>query len=170
MYDAKTRKMLQEMFGEPLSPEEDWHQKMTMYKGDAPSGAPGVNPAVEVCPGCGMMRIEGKCGCDETGVCPECGMMHVDGACGYGMLEADSKMCNQCGMSQGCGCTHLEEDSELSEGKGGSHSKSANKKRAKTIAKKYGKKRRTQVAHGVYDWAKAPFAAAQANLMALKGK
>lgn len=119
MYDAKARKRLQEMFGEPLSPEKDWHKKVELYKGDAPSGAPGLNPAVEVCPGCGMMRIEGKCGCGDEMVCHQCGMMHVDGKCGCEMSEA-AKTC-ECGMNQGegCGCTHLDEDDDsyLDEGK-----------------------------------------------------
>lgn len=182
----KKKLNLNETFGEPLDVAADWHNKVDAFKGDAPSGAPGElpelsNPYAEICPQCGMMKVEDSCSCSEATVCPKCGMMHVDGSCGCNMMsetpctatmslgtgscttETEEKTC-ECGMTQGCGCVHLDE------AKDGSHTKAARKKRAKTIAKKYGKRRSTQVGHGVYDWAKAPYAAAQANLMALKGK
>ena len=41
------------------------------------------------CPECGMMVIDGKCGCEQNDeVCPDCGMMPVDGSCGCNMSES----------------------------------------------------------------------------------
>lgn len=77
--------ILQERFGDPIG----------SYAGDAPVGVRSVEE--DVCPHCGMMPVDGKCGCEES--------------CEHPMDEAET--CNQCGMmpleGEGCGCTHLEE-------------------------------------------------------------
>ena len=89
---------LQEVFGEPIG----------NYAGDAPVGVPSEGAP---CPDCGMMPIDGKCGCDhssgsdEGAVCSGCGMMVVDGKCGCSHETAET--CPHCGMlpiGGKCGC------------------------------------------------------------------
>ena len=108
--------MLEEKFGYPV------FNKIGVYAGDAPAGAPGISGPVEeteVCQMCGMMPVDGDCGCggsDEVEVCPGCGMMPVDGSCGC--MHESAAPCEECGMmpleGEGCGCTHTDE-AELEE-------------------------------------------------------
>lgn len=73
-------KIIEEAFGEPIG----------SYAGDAPEGAPSIQ--AEVCPACGMMPIDGKCGCPgmkhDDMVCPKCGMIHIHEADKCEMTEA----------------------------------------------------------------------------------
>lgn len=98
----------------------------------------------DICPKCGMMSIDGKCGCEEiveeticTGcnmpssqckcataeTCPACGMMSMDieKPCGCGMNEVyvdEAKHCEACGMDEAvCECGYMSENENTDESK-----------------------------------------------------
>jgi hypothetical protein len=88
-----------EAFGEPIG----------NYAGEYLDG---VRNEVATCPDCGMMPINGKCGCSAPAgsVCPSCGMMPINGQCnckkhdscscgGGGMLSQVTGPC-ECGMNE----------------------------------------------------------------------
>ena len=66
---------LQERFGDPIG----------SYAGNAPVGVRDEEDC-EVCEKCGMMPVEGCCGCveesEDAKPCDECGMLEVEGNCG----------------------------------------------------------------------------------------
>jgi hypothetical protein len=70
---------------------------------------------VEPCPHCGMLSVNGTCGCEhEHDVCEKCGMMpqNVESTCECGLMEGSST-CSQCGMSEAtCECGMNENDME----------------------------------------------------------
>ena len=120
---SRVFKTLQERFGDPIG----------SYAGDAPVGVRS-QVEVDVCSGCGMMPIGGKCGCEEScgcgapggectcdmGVCPACGMIPIQGVAnvteGTGCAECGMTQgtgCSQCGMTQGSGCTHERDVEEV---------------------------------------------------------
>lgn len=77
MAHNKFTKILQEMFGDPMLPEDMiFGKKIGSYAGDPPYGA----PSTDTCSSCGMMPEdpEASCECEEmlegTSVCDECGM------------------------------------------------------------------------------------------------
>lgn len=89
-------KIIEEAFGEPIG----------MYAGDAPEGVRSIEEA-DICPVCGMMPVDGKCGCAAAApvqpsavpveptddvVCPKCGMIHVHEA---DMCEMSEKKMNE---------------------------------------------------------------------------
>lgn len=108
-------KTILEMFGDPIEP------KMGTKIGDVPGittvGAVGVrdlgeDSMGEICPDCGMMSINGMCGCGSSeqscescglpvsecqckisGVCPACGMMapQIEQPCMCAMTEGKKK-------------------------------------------------------------------------------
>lgn len=74
-------RVLQERFGDPIG----------NYAGDSPAGVRDVGPVR--CPTCGMEDCECQHSMSEGDVCSECGMMAVEGTCGctYKMAEAKKK-------------------------------------------------------------------------------
>lgn len=102
--------MLTEKFGDPI--DDVFGTKVGDVKDIKVVGAVGVrgkeNPMLEVdvCPGCGMMPINGQCGCEQSEVCPTCGMMPpaIEAPCSCGMNEG-LQTCGKCGMSEAtCEC------------------------------------------------------------------
>lgn len=91
----KHERMLAEIFGEPLSTavSEPIKARVDLDKSDG------------VCPDCGMMPVNGRCGCpaDESGVCPRCGMMSINDMCRCDVVKSGGSSCGCGGMSQG-GC------------------------------------------------------------------
>lgn len=120
---SRAHRTLQERFGDPIG----------SYAGDAPVGVRSEDGAV--CSGCGMMMVDGACGCHESpcgcgapegdctcdmGVCPACGMIPIQGVAnvteGTGCSECGMTQgtgCSQCGMTQGSGCTHERDVEEV---------------------------------------------------------
>jgi hypothetical protein len=87
---------LQERFGDPIG----------SYAGDAPVGVRSVEEA-EACPHCGMMPVDGECGCGSE--CMDCGCAPCE--CGMD-LDEGAEPCAECGMLEvggSCGCTHMDE-------------------------------------------------------------
>ena len=74
-------RVLQERFGDPIG----------SYAGDSPAGVRDVGPVR--CPTCGMEDCECQHSMSEGDVCSECGMMAVEGTCGctHEMAEANKK-------------------------------------------------------------------------------
>lgn len=118
MRDTTIIKRLQERFGDPIG----------SYAGNAPVGVRSVDETL-VCPACGMMPLDGGCGCEEScscgapqgectcdmssGSCPGCGMLPINGVCGCSGLVEGAEPCAECGMlevDESCGCTHTESD------------------------------------------------------------
>jgi len=160
-------KTILEMFGEPIG----------KVPGITTVGAVGVRDMHEdnlgdICPSCGMMSIDGKCGCPEVeqekvcegcglpasqcqcgmkSVCPMCGMMPVqlDAPCSCGLNEVEEgSACGECGMYESeCKCG-------MSEAK----KKGPSKETAKKILK--GTKTFAQKMKKVSSWAEDPAAAA----------
>lgn len=161
-------KTLVEMFGDPLEP------KMGTRVGELPGitsvGAVGARDMREdelggICPDCGMMPIDGKCGCaaDESGVCPTCGMMsiHLDKPCSCGLNESvdEATSCKECGMNEDvCECGYMNEKK-----KPGPSKKTAQKilRGTKTFKQKMKK---------VAGWAEDPAAAAAWMMHKATGK
>lgn len=183
MRNKNFKKNLQEIFGDPIG----------SYAGDAPVG---VRDERQKCNECGLSTED--CLCSGSFVCPDCGMMTVDGSCGCqektcgcgetdGHCQCDKKNsymneactggcsfgsctckaegvepCDQCGMmeieGEGCGCTHLEEKK-----KRGPSKKTAQKilKGTKTFADKMKK---------VSGWSDDPAAAAAWMMKKATGK
>ena len=90
MTDSKFTKILQEMFGDPMLPEDTiFGKKIGSYAGDPLYGA----PSVDVCPSCDMMPVnpEISCECEKmlegTNACDECGMDEAVCECGAEMSE-----------------------------------------------------------------------------------
>jgi hypothetical protein len=99
--------------------KNDYHRLLIEKFGD-PIGSFAGEPLTGVrderedtCPDCGMMIVDGRCGCEDfvddefadfeedTALCPGCGMMSVGGGCGCG----DScPHCSQMPVGGGCGC------------------------------------------------------------------
>ena len=82
---------LLEAFGDPIG----------SYAGETAVGVRDQRGAMEetsVCPDCGMMPIDGQCGCNADDVCPSCGMMAVGGSCGCG--GGVETACQECGMNE----------------------------------------------------------------------
>lgn len=79
MRNTSIFRVLQERFGDPIG----------SYAGDAPAGVRDVGPVR--CPTCGMEDCECQHSMNEGDVCSECGMMEVEGACGctHEMAEED---------------------------------------------------------------------------------
>lgn len=157
--DKKTRR-LQEMFGEPIG----------SYAGNAPVG---VASEASPCSDCGMMPINGACGCnhsagDEDGsVCKGCGMMVIDGECGCSHAAPEPSQaatsactCGGGGMTQGktCQCGGMYE----AKGKGPS------KATAKKILR--GTKTFKDKMQKVSGWAEDPAAAAAWMMHKATGK
>lgn len=67
---------------------------------------------VEPCPHCGMLPVNGTCGCEHKhDVCEKCGMMpqSVESSCECGLMEGSST-CSQCGMNEAtCECSMNED-------------------------------------------------------------
>jgi len=103
MNNEKLRKILQETFGEPIG----------SYAGESLVGVRDE----QACPACGMMLVDGQCGCNQAETCSSCGMLPFETECNCGTSSlALGESCN-CGMNQvevGCGCTHNESE-ELEE-------------------------------------------------------
>lgn len=56
------------------------------------------------CEECGMMVVNGSCGCEEGAddiMCPDCGMMTIDDECGCG---DECSVCGQLPVKDTCGC------------------------------------------------------------------
>jgi hypothetical protein len=119
-------KTLVEMFGDPIDPK--FGVKVGETPGITSVGAVGVRDLRDegddfgkVCPDCGMMMIDGQCGCNKdmhSGVCDKCKMMEPEielskPSCGCGMVESHS-MCDDCGKSP-CECGMNEADKACSE-------------------------------------------------------
>ena len=91
-------RLVEERFG----PE---FRKIGVFAGEDMSGVRDERDDM-TCPGCGMMPVEGSCGCGdptvsaEPVVCPGCSMMPIDGSCG-----CSKDTCEVCGM-KGDGCGH----------------------------------------------------------------
>jgi len=111
----KYSKMLEEAFGEPikLAITEPVKLEPVQVKISLDDDVLSAEEHEDgVCPDCGMMSVDGQCGCDhssgsdEGAVCPGCGMMVVDGKCGCEHEEAQP--CDSCGMmpmpDAPCGC------------------------------------------------------------------
>lgn len=83
MKQKEITKTLQEKFGDPIG----------SYAGDAPVGVRDEDG--EICEKCGMMSVEGKCGCveesDDAKPCEECGMLEVEGSCGCKHMDEEEK-------------------------------------------------------------------------------
>jgi len=83
---------LLETFGDPIG----------TYAGEPAVGVRDQRGGMEeasVCPDCGMMPVDGQCGCSAEGdVCPSCGMMAVGGSCGCG--GGVETACQECGMNE----------------------------------------------------------------------
>lgn len=105
----KTRDKLVEMFGDPIGD----------YAGAAPTGVMGTGMTDEVCSECGMMPVEGMCGCDEAAQPTEdlaYSMMPEEETCQACGMPADqcdcqgAEVCPSCSMMPldlddgGCGC------------------------------------------------------------------
>ena len=103
-------KTLVEMFGDPIDPKLG--TKIGQLPGITTAGAVGVrdmgmnDDLGDVCQNCGMMSIDGKCGCEEMpeehhdsleGMCHGCGMPVEQCMC------ASKETCPVCGMSS-CEC------------------------------------------------------------------
>ena len=103
-------KTLVEMFGDPIDPK--FGTKIGQLPGITTVGAVGVrdmgmnDDLGDVCQNCGMMSIDGKCGCEEMpeehhdsleGMCHGCGMPVQQCMC------ASKETCPACGMSP-CKC------------------------------------------------------------------
>lgn len=74
---TKFDKILRERFGDPIG----------SYAGDAPVGVRDLDD-VEVCEDCGMMPVEGVCGCGgDVSPCDKCNMLEVAGSCGCTLLD-----------------------------------------------------------------------------------
>ena len=102
--------ILEEAFGEPLKlaisePIKLEPVKVKISLDDDPASED------EVCPECGLMPVDGKCGCEsseeengEVEICPSCGMQADSCQCD----QEESSMCG-CGMmhpsvEESCGC------------------------------------------------------------------
>ena len=72
--------MLQEKFGMPIG----------AYAGEPAVGVRDQRESELLCPSCGMMPVDGACGCEHSDVCPKCGMMplSVDEPCSCMVAEA----------------------------------------------------------------------------------
>lgn len=161
-------KRLVETFGEPLDPK--FGTKIGDVPGIGKVGAVGVRDMSEdvvVCPDCGMMPINGKCGCaaDDSGVCPMCGMMpaQIEQPCSCGMNEStdEAVSCDECGMEEEvCECGYMSEGKK--KGKGPS------KKTAQKILR--GTKTFKQKMKKVSGWASDPGAAAAWMMHKATGK
>lgn len=97
-------RLMQEKFGDPIG----------SYAGDAPVGVRSMpEDDVLVCPSCGMMPIDGVCGCGQEDC--GCGMPAEKCDCGDHMHEG-VEPCAECGMYEiegSCGCTHEAEIKEV---------------------------------------------------------
>jgi hypothetical protein len=112
----KYHRVLQEKFGEPIG----------NYAGEAPVGV--RDEGVDACPGCGMLPIDGSCGCKdskksssdwykssplEKTTCRACGeSMSTNTGCGCNRMYEGTEPCEECGMFEvdgNCGCTHVDE-------------------------------------------------------------
>lgn len=111
----KYNKILEEAFGEPikLAITEPVKLEPVQVKISLDDDVLGAEEHEDsVCPDCGMMSVDGQCGCehssgsDEGAVCPGCGMMVVDGQCGC--EHEETQPCDSCGMmplpGSPCGC------------------------------------------------------------------
>jgi hypothetical protein len=94
-----TRK-LQERFGDPIG----------SYAGDTPVGVRSVQETQEglVCDCCGMMPVDGQCGCEESDV------MALEKSGKTASVYEAVEPCDECGMmpleNEGCGCSRTEGD------------------------------------------------------------
>jgi len=94
---------------------------LIIEKFGAPIGSMAGEPMVgvrdereSVCPDCGMMSINGQCGCGES--CPHCKEMPVGGSCGC-MNESAEKSCDECGMNEEmCECGGMNEGKKKKKG------------------------------------------------------
>lgn len=85
MKHSRIMMTLQERFGDPIG----------SYAGDAPVG---VRSEAVVCPSCGMMPIDGVCGCAADS--HDCGCGAPVGEC-----SCEEELCDSCGMSvDQCAC------------------------------------------------------------------
>ena len=118
----KHEKILAEIFGDPLNVSSLDPIEVSNELGDIE----------EVCPDCGMMPINGRCGCaaKENGVCPICGMFPIDGQCGCKSTKLPSSLPDESQeSSSGCGCSGMNQGSCVCEAK----RKGPSKKTAKKI-------------------------------------
>jgi len=101
MRNDKIVRHLQERFGDPIG----------SYAGEAPVGVRSVEEDSLVCPGCGMMAIDGECGCGGQEMC-SCGCGMTAAECGCGAMSEGVEPCAECGIleieGEGCNCTHAE--------------------------------------------------------------
>jgi hypothetical protein len=119
---TKISRVLQEKFGDPIG----------RYAGTPMVGVQDEAGA-DVCPDCGMLPVEGQCGCsgeeasDEwyktdppsKTICRGCGgEMSTDSGCGCNRMHEGTEPCSECGMYEvegSCGCTHMDEGDDLEE-------------------------------------------------------
>lgn len=160
----KYDQILEEAFGEPLkiAISEPVKLEPVRVKISLDDEVLGDDSSEEddVCPVCGMMMVDGECGCADEGLetCPGCGMP-VD-QCACEEYEDESVMCG-CGMmkpavDQPCSCG-------MSEAKQGPSAKTAKKilRGTKTFKEKMKK---------VSGWADDPAAAAAWMMHKATGK
>ena len=122
-------KTLVEMFGDPIDPKLG--TKIGQLPGITTVGAVGVrdmgmnDDLGDVCQNCGMMSIDGKCGCEEMpeehhdsldSVCSSCSMMSPSieapscGCLSTGEEMLEEKTCSECGMNESvCECGYMSE-------------------------------------------------------------
>jgi len=114
--NKKLEKTLLEMFGEPL--ESIYGTKIGDVEDISKTGAVGARDVSEdtvICPVCGEMPIDGKCGCANSDVCPMCGQMppDIEAPCSCGLIEGANVNgeCKQCSMKEiECECGMYENE------------------------------------------------------------
>lgn len=97
---SRISRILRERFGDPIG----------SYAGEPLIGV--RDEASDVCSSCGMMPIDGECGC-EAQVC-DCGKPVEQCECS-GHMHEGVEPCSECGMlevDESCGCTHNESEED----------------------------------------------------------